>query len=625
MHHIQDYSETSSLEKHWGFEPRIMPCTADTGTCQYLDAVYHAHDLSMLYTFILWAIILGILSVWVGLRVVRRFSKETDSVIFEVDGQQRVSPSNLHRRLVYTTTAYLRRRLLPESLTLIFGHVSRLQLLIFAILSGYLILFSLIGITYKNWVTPHKTEPGLFNTRTGAGGFADRVGSLAFALTPLTIALSTRESILTLITGVSYQHFNFLHRWTGRIMYLQSFMHIFIWTVVQAYLYQPQPSKYHAFIIQPYIIWGIVAMTLLTFLTVFSMKSVIKWTGYEFFLISHLIVAGVYIGACWSHWDKLKCWMIASLVILLLDLVLRWIHFALIHFRFIGDNKGFVAAQARLRYFDDSAGGIVRLDFEHAHKAWSPGQHYFLTFPNLSIWQAHPFTVLSSPRPESPVQKHSYIIRCRLGETAKLGNLASQLSNTGQTTPVLLTGPYGTDVIPRKVSNILAITGGTGISFTLPVLLEATMRPNCGLIQLIWIVRYVKNLEWVASEIEALKDIRNFHLRIIITNGKEKDAKDLNVELKDEKNVSEMTVNEEKHGLGSLPEEFDLVYLNRRPNLKEEIQEYMEKTDGKSLFVVGSGPPGLGADARKAVASFNSARKVWTGDKAGDMGFYWDY
>jgi len=50
------------------------------------------------------------------------------------------------------------------------------------------------------------------NTRTGLGGWSDRIGALAYALTPFTILLSNRESVLSLLTGIPYQHFNFLHR-----------------------------------------------------------------------------------------------------------------------------------------------------------------------------------------------------------------------------------------------------------------------------------------------------------------------------------------------------------------------------------------------------------------------------
>jgi Ferric reductase like transmembrane component len=80
------------------------------------------------------------------------------------------------------------------------------------------------------------------------GPWGDRIGALAYALTPFTVALSTRESILSLITGVPYQHFSFLHRWTGRIIYLQSVLHTLAWTVVEGKLYQPQPKVYQDFL-----------------------------------------------------------------------------------------------------------------------------------------------------------------------------------------------------------------------------------------------------------------------------------------------------------------------------------------------------------------------------------------
>lgn len=91
---------------------------------------------------------------------------------------------------------------------------------------------------------------GVYNTRTGFGPWGDRIGALAYALTPFTVALGTRESILSLITGVPYQHFNFLHRWTGRIIYVQSALHTLAWTVVEGKLYQPQPKVFKSFINQ---------------------------------------------------------------------------------------------------------------------------------------------------------------------------------------------------------------------------------------------------------------------------------------------------------------------------------------------------------------------------------------
>lgn len=180
----------------------------------------------------------------------------------------------------------------------------------------------------------------MYNTRTGLGGFSDRVGALAYALTPLTIALASRESILSLATGIPYQSFNFLHRWLGRVIFVQSFIHTLGWTLIEGRFYKPQPTTYTAFIKEKYIVWGIVAMILITFLYIFSLKSVIKRTGYEFFRKTHYVVAAVYIGACWAHWSHLACWMIASLGIWGIDRGLRLLRTLLIHVGYVDGSKG---------------------------------------------------------------------------------------------------------------------------------------------------------------------------------------------------------------------------------------------------------------------------------------------
>lgn len=41
--HIQMADNTSRLEPHWGYVDRVLPCTNDAGSCEYLDAVYVSH------------------------------------------------------------------------------------------------------------------------------------------------------------------------------------------------------------------------------------------------------------------------------------------------------------------------------------------------------------------------------------------------------------------------------------------------------------------------------------------------------------------------------------------------------------------------------------------------------
>lgn len=645
--HIQMADNMSTLEPHWGYVDRILPCKNDPGSCEYLDAVYHTHDLSMLYTFILWAVIGGLLIILTILHFIKPSGKITTEVR-DSEIQSRANTLSWYYRTWRGTTATFRRFLLPESFVKFFGHVTRLQVLILAILLGYLLIFTFVGEVYKRWITPVK-KTNLFNTRSGLGGFSDRVGAFAYALTPFTVLLSSRESVLSLATGIPYQSFNFLHRWTGRVIFIQSAVHAFGWTLIEARLYQPQPTTFRTWIKQPYMIWGCVALIFLCFLYVFSIRRVIQWTGYEFFRKTHYVVACLYIGACWGHWQQLKCWMIASLGLFFIDRGVRILRTLLIHVGYFDSNGnaglGFHPAQSTLQYFDDKDGGVIRLEFNHRHAPWSLGQHFFLCFPALNIWQSHPLTIASLPS-----NHHTYIIRCRSGET---GNLKTLALNNQLTTPVILSGPYGERLLKpnEEPTNILAIAGGTGISLTLPLILAATASdapfyPGRA-IDFIWTVRRSSCLEWISEELETIKqrarDTKiNLNVHIYITQEEEPSSS-----LEEEEKTEENTWNEEKmiksdtiltsnSNSGSDPSAensgvgFKISYLGGckccHPDLQGLVKRFMDERAGEAYRtrVVASGPKGMGRDLRRAVARCCDGGMVFRGKKRGDVELIWD-
>lgn len=144
MPHIQDHDSAKGLEPHWGYADRVVPCVNDQGTCEYLDAVYHMHDLSMLYTFILWAVIGAILLTCLFARIVWRREEWRVGVALEKDletSHSKTQQSPIHR-LVMAILATLRHYLLPESFPTLFGHVSRVQVVILAAILIYLLIFS---------------------------------------------------------------------------------------------------------------------------------------------------------------------------------------------------------------------------------------------------------------------------------------------------------------------------------------------------------------------------------------------------------------------------------------------------------------------------------------------------
>jgi hypothetical protein len=107
-------------------------------------------------------------------------------------------------------------------------------------------------IVYNTWFTSVKNST-VQSTRSGLGGFSDRVRVLAFALNLLAVMLSTRESILTLLTGTPYQCFDFLSLWPGCIIFIQPFLHTLSWTVIEGRFYY-QPYTYKEFISQTYMV-----------------------------------------------------------------------------------------------------------------------------------------------------------------------------------------------------------------------------------------------------------------------------------------------------------------------------------------------------------------------------------
>ncbi|RAR12294.1 ferric reductase [Stemphylium lycopersici] len=652
--HIQNFSEATAVSHHWGYADRVIPCTNDPGSCEYLDIVYHSHDLGMLYTGIIWATIGGILLLWA---VGRHFSRSQPSgvqlptQVGEGVPQRRSALERLQRAV----PSYARQYLLPDAARPIFGRVTRTQVLTLVVLTGYLTIFSFVGIVYRAWRTPVKSVPGLYQTRSSLGPWSDRIGVLAYALTPLSVMLSNRESILSLVTGLPYQSFNFLHRWLGYIIFVQSALHTIGWCVIEIRLYQPQPTVGMEWIVQEYMIWGLVAMIILTLLVILSTPWGIRMTGYEFFRKAHYVLAMIYIGACWGHWEQLKVFLIPGLAVWFIDRAIRFARTALLHYNFLpSGHMGFRSASANVLLFKDEVNGdVVRLDYDHPQDAWAVGQHFYLTFPESSIWQSHPFTPISRPVFGSDSQRHSYIFRSRGGETKKIADLSMQrIANMSQhqesheslmadaRLSVVMTGPYGERTMRELApdSNILCIAGGTGIAYVLPVLLDLASRPQTPdrHMTLIWSVRRRSDIDWVSPELATLKrKCRNLRtgLHIYVTRASEDTeltqlavsektsanacTKDVNHASSSDSSDADVSSALSVHGVSKA--ELGLNHIEARPDLDSIVREFVAGTIRGGTDVFASGPGGMISDLRRVVASTNKGAEVMKGDDRWDV------
>lgn len=642
--HIQNFTGTdsSNLQHHWGYADRIVPCTNDAGSCEYLDVVYHSHDLGILYTGIFWSSILGILLIWgIGRRVFA--SQRGDDALISsflaprAESQRPNAATGGIEKLKRTIASFQRRLLLPDfAPRLLGGHVTRLQVVVLLILGGYLTILSFVGIVYKTWVTPVKGSD-LHNTRTSLGPFADRVGVLAYALTPLSVLLASRESVLSLITGIPYQSFMFLHRWVGYIILIQSTVHTIGWVIVEAKLYQPQPATWNSVASELYIQWGFVGLGLLVLLWIFATPWGIKLTGYEFFRKAHYLLAMIYIGAIIGHWVQLQCFLVPGILLWFLDRVARLVRTSLLHYHWIPAKGkwGFESAQAKVTLWEDGENGdVVRLDFDHVQRPWDVGQHFYLCFPESSIWQSHPMTPLSLPvADELGRVRHSYVIRAKGGETKKIAQIAAKkiagttssdseknVRSGGVTTSVVMTGPYGVDHADTLTpdTNVLCIAGGTGITFVLPVLLKLVRERKAPSrkIDLVWAVRRDMDVKWVEKELDEIKDTGCSHgVNVDVYITREKDHHSISSTSLSKSNADGCDCNDVGHHHPSTTE----VPEARRPHLDEIVRNFVQEVAQGSTMIYASGPGEMIGDLRRIVATCNEAGKVWAGDGRGDV------
>ncbi|KAF4547905.1 Ferric reductase like transmembrane component-containing protein 5 [Elsinoe fawcettii] len=602
---IQDFANAKVTEPHWGYAERVIPCSNDKGSCEYLDVIYGSHDLGMIYTAVSWAVLVAIFGSWALIRLISRPGKGSQGPIEKVGGINKVLRS---------LAASTRRRFLPEFGGVgrtIFSRTTRLQITILAVLAGYLLIFSFVGMRFAKWVTPVKAHPGHFNTRTTIGPWANRVGVLAYALTPFSIFLASRESVLSLATGLPYQSFNFLHRWLGYIILVQSMLHTMGWIIIEVWLYQPQPMTAIHIFSEKYIIMGIVAQFLILVLFVLSLSPVIRWTGYEFFRKAHYILAMLFIGFCWAHWSKLYCFMLASLILWGVDRGLRLLRTAWLHFRPSKNSSMFESAKATFTAFpDDVNGDIIRISFPHSRASFKIGQHFYLTFPRITLWQSHPFTPLSLPDKLNGHVQHDYLFRAKKGETRRLA-LTARAQGGLVDVPVILSGAYGTAITNRLGSeaNILCIAGGTGITFVLPILLDLINKsPVEGRkITLVWAVRTRGDVRWVADELARVRDAEGTHgieVKIFVTRDNTR-QKIVTIGEKGEESGSESGDEEEM--------------ADGRPELGEVVRGFVRDVVRGRTAVYASGPGEMITELRREVAGVNDGGKVWRGDSRGDV------
>lgn len=340
-----------------------------------------------------------------------------------------------------------------------------------------------------------------------------RAAWLAVAQVPLLILLAGKNNLIGLVTGVSYERLNVLHRWVSRVLLLLATLHLgyqnYGWS-----LYGLVRMEWSTDSCPP---TGIAAYAILLWLNL-STLAPFRNFSYEFFVIQHLVTFFGFIIAIMMHLPSTalysRVYIYIPIALYIVDRLIRTLRFAYNNIR---------PGRATLTAFE---GGVtkIRVPVEHV-KNWKPGAHVFLKIPQLGLVQSHPATIASVP--SSHNNDLVFILKGHKGFTKRLlisadSPTATLLPKTQQdaiappqTHVALIDGPYGASHADfAAFDTVLLIAGSTGVTFILPQLLDIAHRASfqrlpVRRLEFVWVVKNSSWTSWVSEELsDAVAQLR---------------------------------------------------------------------------------------------------------------------
>ena len=502
---------------------------------------------------------------------------------------------------------------------------------------------------------------------------AIRAAWLAVAQIPLLILLAGKNNLIGLVSGVSYERLNIIHRWSARILLFLVILHVvFLHLAWNAYgLMQVEystdsciPTGYATFAI---LLW----MNLSTI-------APIRNFSYEFFVVQHIITFFGFIVAIMYHLPSTalysRVYVYIPIALYLIDRIVR-------SGRFAWNNAR--PGRATLTALD---GGVTKVCVRSkAIKKWSPGSHVLLSIPKFGPGQSHPATIASIP--SSHDGELVFLLKGHKGFTSRLFKTASNsstsllptredsakasTSSVQETHIALIDGPYGNSHNDfGSFDTVLLISGSTGTTFTLPILLDIAARSQKAKLPVkrivfIWIVKNTSWTSWTASELTSASEaLRSAGIELSIkiyvtcddnfTTGEESETKEcdcacdkslgpcccVNVEedsdtireIIDEKGVSvdgqkavRINVQSRTNSSSSIKSGTKsrtlacATFQSGRPDFYPLLWQLLEQAEGETGVAV-CGPLGLSSDVRRTVVRCSDERAVHKG--TGAQGIY---
>lgn len=399
-----------------------------------------------------------------------------------------------------------------------------------------------------------------------------RTGLLATVNMIPLILLAGRNNPAISMLKVSFDTYNLLHRWIGRIVVVEAVAHTIAWGAnsVQA---KGMRGTWETVGKDHFLQYGMVG-TIAMAVILFQSPSVVRHAFYETFLHLHQALAFTAILGIYVHLEMAKLPALPYIrVVVGLWFFERLLRVARLAYLNLSRKHGCTNV-----IVEALPAEACRVTFNlPRHVTVRPGSHVYAYLPSISLWMSHPFSVAwtntdsepptgirpllltAATDPTSPtipttpnsLEKQiamtlppldgskaptsiSLVMAARTGMTRKLYNKAKAAEGGTIRLSGYLEGPYAGHDSLKSYGTVVLFAGGAGITHHLVQIRHLIASSQAGTVAtrkivLIWSVRSVEMLAWVRpwmDEILKMEGRRDI-LKILLFVTKPRSPRDL--------------------------------------------------------------------------------------------------
>jgi predicted ferric reductase len=315
---------------------------------------------------------------------------------------------------------------------------------------------------------------------------------------PFIYLLSCKFNPISMLTGISYERFNWLHRWAARTVFLTVIVH---WSFFFREWWLADFIEVEIKMM-PMVKYGFGAWSTIGWM-VLSGFGFFRHLNYEIFVAQHICAAATLLWLLHTHVPGYAAYNIyISIGFVAFDWSGRIVWALLRNFHIIdrirARSPGYTARLEAL------PGDVVRVVLDNPCFKWKGGQHVYLTVPRLGPFETHPFTIAST----ADENQLSLLIKAHGGFSKRLHKASLKPNNGEERFRAFLSGPWGLPPDLRHYDTLVLIACSSGATFVFPVLRELLSKPSCvRIIHLHWVIRSQEHLEWFRRDLDSLRDV----------------------------------------------------------------------------------------------------------------------